>query len=43
MNGVNQIVYGYHTVFFCDSGEMCITGSCFRAGMAEEGLDVAEA
>ena len=42
MDRVDQIVDGCHAAFFRDAGEMSVTGCCFGAGMAEEGLNVAK-
>ena len=43
MNGVDQIVDGIQAAFFCDTGKMGVAGSCFRAGVTENILDVAKA
>ncbi|MFA6009256.1 MAG: hypothetical protein WC799_04670 [Desulfobacteraceae bacterium] len=43
MDGVDQMVDGRHAVFFRDIGEVGVTGRGGGAGMAEKGLDVAEA
>lgn len=43
MDSIDQIVDGCHAVPFRDAGEMSVTGCCFRAGMAEKGLNMTEA
>ena len=43
MKGVNQLVNGDQAVFFRDIGEMRITCSGSRTGMAKECLDMTKA
>jgi len=43
MNGIDELVNGFKSVFFCDLGQMSIPCGCCGAGMAEDGLDMAKA
>ena len=43
MNGVDQLIDGFHAVFFRDIGDMGVPGGCVEIGVAENVLDLAQA
>jgi len=40
MKGVHQIIDGDSAFFFSDTGQVGVTGGCFRPGMAQKGLNM---
>ena len=43
MKGVHQLIDGEHAVFFCNIGDMGITGGGVRVGVTKQGLDMTKA